>query len=140
MVTLKHALKFVRRARDYMRAYKDGAKGLEVEVVKKVHKTHHRCALDTLITRSALNLVQTFALFYVLDIPRSVLVKEGVFPCIFYHYKFFFLLILYCTVPMWVHKKSEKIFFFNFNIFSPKVGQRARTRRADSNGGLRIFF
>jgi len=47
VVTLQHALKFVRRARDYMRAYKDGAKGLEVEVVKKVHKTHHRCALDT---------------------------------------------------------------------------------------------
>ena len=47
VVTLQHARKFARRARDYMRAYKDGAKGLEVEVVKKVHKTHHRCALDT---------------------------------------------------------------------------------------------
>ena len=90
VVTLQHALKFVRRARDYMRAYKDGAKGLEVEVVKKVHKTHHRCVPLTLITRSALNLVQTFALFYMLDIPRSVFVIEGVFPCILHHYKFFF--------------------------------------------------
>ena len=70
----------------------------------------------TLITRSALNLVQTFALFYVLDIPRSVLVIEGVFPCIFHHYKFFLLLILYCTVPMWVHKKSKK-YFFLISIF-----------------------
>ena len=47
VVTLQHARKFARRARDYMRAYKDGAKGLEVEVVKKVHKTHRCCALDT---------------------------------------------------------------------------------------------
>ena len=46
VVTLQHARKFARRVRDYIRAYKDGARGLEVEVVKKVHKTH-RCALDT---------------------------------------------------------------------------------------------
>ena len=47
VVTLQHARKFPRRVRDYIRAYKDGARGLEVEVVKKVHKTHRCCALDT---------------------------------------------------------------------------------------------
>ena len=90
MVTLQHALKFVRRARDYMRAYKDGAKGLEVEMVKKVHTRPTTAVPLTLITRSALNLVQTFALFFMLDIPRSIFVIEGVFPCILHHYKFFF--------------------------------------------------
>ena len=46
VVTMAHTRKFARRARDYMRAYKRGHKGLEVEIFTKKYKTH-RCALDT---------------------------------------------------------------------------------------------
>ena len=39
-VTIGLTRKYARRARDYMRAYRWGAKGLEVEVQKKVYKCH----------------------------------------------------------------------------------------------------
>ena len=46
VVTIDHARKFARRARDYVRAYMWGATGLEVEIKIKMYKTH-RSALDT---------------------------------------------------------------------------------------------
>jgi hypothetical protein len=45
VVTLAHTRKFARRARDYMRAYQRGHKGLEVELATKKYKCH-RSALD----------------------------------------------------------------------------------------------
>ena len=46
VLTLFHTRKFARKARDYMRAYRAGAKGLESDSLVNVLKTH-RCALDT---------------------------------------------------------------------------------------------
>ena len=46
VVSLFHTRKFARKARDYMRAYRAGAKGLESDSLVSVLKTH-RCALDT---------------------------------------------------------------------------------------------
>ena len=45
VVTLGHTRKFARKARDYMRAYRAGAKGLEADSAVKLLKTH-RCMLD----------------------------------------------------------------------------------------------
>ena len=46
VVTLRHTRKFARRCRDYMRAYRAGAMGLEADSRVRLVKTH-RCALDT---------------------------------------------------------------------------------------------
>ena len=46
VVSLFHTRKFARKARDYMRAYRAGASGLETDSTVSVLKTH-RCALDT---------------------------------------------------------------------------------------------
>ena len=46
VVSLKHTRKFARKSRDYMRAYRAGAKGLEADSTVSVLRTH-RCALDT---------------------------------------------------------------------------------------------
>ena len=45
-ITLHHSHKFARRARDYMRAYRGGALGLEADSKVRICKAH-RCALDT---------------------------------------------------------------------------------------------
>ena len=45
VVTLGHTRKFARKARDYMRAYRAGAKGLEADSAVQLLKTH-RCMLD----------------------------------------------------------------------------------------------
>ena len=46
VVTLRHTRKFARRCRDYMRAYRAGAMGLEADACVRLVKTH-RCALET---------------------------------------------------------------------------------------------
>jgi hypothetical protein len=46
VISLLHTRKFARKARDYMRAYRAGASGLETDSTVLVLKTH-RCALDT---------------------------------------------------------------------------------------------
>ena len=46
VVTIDHARKFARKARDYQRVYRAGVKGLAAELSIKKCKTH-RCALDT---------------------------------------------------------------------------------------------
>ena len=46
VVSLSHSRKFARKARDYMRAYRAGAVGLEADSSVSILKTH-RCALDT---------------------------------------------------------------------------------------------
>jgi hypothetical protein len=45
VLTIYHVRKFARRARDYMRAYRWGARGLDVETTIKKYKTH-RSMLD----------------------------------------------------------------------------------------------
>ena len=45
-ITIHKRRRFARKARDYQRAYRAGAMGLEAEVAIKQVKTH-RCALDT---------------------------------------------------------------------------------------------
>ena len=45
VLTIDHVRKFARRARDYMRAYRWGARGLDVETAIKKYKTH-RSMLD----------------------------------------------------------------------------------------------
>ena len=45
VVTLGHTRKFARKARDYMRAYRAGAAGLDADSAVRVMKSH-RCMLD----------------------------------------------------------------------------------------------
>ena len=45
-ITIHKRRRFARKARDYQRAYRAGAMGLEAEIAIKKVKTH-RCALDT---------------------------------------------------------------------------------------------
>ena len=46
VVSLYHTRRFARKARDYMRAYRAGAKGLDADA-SVLHLKTHRCALDT---------------------------------------------------------------------------------------------
>ena len=46
VVSLRHARKFARKARDYMHAYRAGAVGLETDSVVSILKCH-RCVLHT---------------------------------------------------------------------------------------------
>lgn len=45
VVTLGHTRKLERKARDYMRAYRAGAAGLDADSAARVMRTH-RCILD----------------------------------------------------------------------------------------------
>ncbi len=45
VLTIDHVRKFARRAREYMRAYRWGTRGLDVETAIKKYKTH-RSMLD----------------------------------------------------------------------------------------------